>query len=164
MMKHAPLLMLMLVIFVVIFGVVFIRTARAPTAHPPQTASVPHPAIAKSRCAMCGKAFGTENKTQFHLQQQNGKDIGCYCAHCGLYFRCHLPGKMTLSTYDYQSGKSLSAARAVYVAGSKVNYCCGPSYLAFANKADAERFRQQQGGKMLTYQQALDEVAGKRAQ
>jgi copper chaperone NosL len=65
---------------------------------------------------------------------------------------------MARADWDHPVGHWIDARQATYVAGSKRAGAMGPTLATFAQKADAEAFQQQYGGRVLAFAQITPEM------
>jgi nitrous oxide reductase accessory protein NosL len=52
----------------------------------------------------------------------------------------------------------INASQALYLLGSSVNLCCGPTVLAFANEEEAQHFQLGFGGSVYPMEAAIQEL------
>lgn len=129
---------------------------------------------AASTCQICGRMIPKE--TAFQLDTPNGTIEAC-CPSCAMHFILSHPNFVrSAKATDFTTGRKISALSAYYDEGGDVQYCtlnrppvkrgpigvrervydrCLPVLVAFANHDDAEAYRKQHGGRVLTYNQAL---------
>jgi hypothetical protein len=131
-------------------------------------------------CQMCGRDI--PKQTAFRIETAHGTLFAC-CPRCALHHVINHPGeaRKELAT-DFNSGRLISAQSAYYDEGGDVQYCtvhespvertpmgvqvrtydrCLPTLVAFANRNEAEAYREEHGGRVVTYNQALEDTAGK---
>jgi hypothetical protein len=99
---------------------------------------------------------------------------------CGMHFQLLRPGNVRAAfARDFYSGSEIPAEKAFYVEGGNEEYCahvqpverkeiqstaelaydrCTPPLVAFAKVTDAEKYRAEHGGRLLTYSEAVDSV------
>jgi len=127
-------------------------------------------------CSVCRRGIHAQSRA---VAMVNGhREVLC-CARCAITL-AHQRGKSVrlLQVADYFSERMLRPQDTFYVEGSRVVLCathepmidpskhamervfdrCEPSLYAFARRADAEAFAQQNGGAVLTAEQVLREV------
>jgi hypothetical protein len=128
-------------------------------------------------CQVCGRDI--PKQTAYRLDTAEGTIKTC-CPTCAMHYVLHHPEtvRQALAT-DFTSGRMIPAANAYYDEGGDVQYCtahhppvergpqgvnvrvydrCLPTLVAFAAREDAETYRQQHGGRVLTYDEALAAV------
>jgi hypothetical protein len=136
-------------------------------------------ARAATTCQICGRVI--PKQTAFQLDTAQGTLRAC-CPSCAMHFMLSHPDfvRKAMAT-DFTSGRMIAAASAYYDEGGDVQYCtlhqppmdrgpqgvrervydrCLPVLVAFASRDAAEAYRQQHGGRVLTYSQALTTVRG----
>ena len=133
-----------------------------------------HPSV----CQICGREISKQ--TEFRIETAHGTIHAC-CPRCALHHVVHHPGeaRKELAT-DLNTGRLIAAQSAYYDEGGDVQYCtahtpavertpmgvqmrtydrCLPTLVAFATEDEAEAYRRQHGGRVVTYQEALQDVA-----
>jgi hypothetical protein len=129
-------------------------------------------------CEICGR--GIMKQVEFRIDTAHGTIYAC-CPGCALHHMINHPGEACkeLAT-DFTSGRLIAAKSAYYDMGGDVQYCtrhdpsiqrvpgqgvdmrvydrCLPVLVAFASKNDAEAYRQQHGGRVVTFDQALNDI------
>ena len=129
-------------------------------------------------CQICGR--GIPRQTEFRIETAHGTIYAC-CPRCAMHHMINHPGeaRKELAT-DLNSGRFIPAQSAYYDEGGDVQYCtlqhaaiqrvpqqgvkmrvydrCLPVLVAFASKDEAEAYRQQHGGRVVTFDQALQDV------
>jgi hypothetical protein len=131
-------------------------------------------------CEICGR--GISKQVEFQIETDHGTLYAC-CPACAMHHIINTPGeaRKELAT-DFNSGHLIPARSAYYDMGGDVQYCtrhdpalqrvpgqgvemrvydrCLPVLVAFASKDDAEAYRQQHGGRVVTFDQALEDSHG----
>jgi hypothetical protein len=129
-------------------------------------------------CEICGR--GISKQVEFRIETANGTIYAC-CPGCALHHIINHPGeaRKELAT-DFNSGHLIPARSAYYDMGGDMQYCtrrdpaiqrvpgqgvemrvydrCLPVLVAFASKDEAEAYQQQHGGRVVTFDQALQNV------
>jgi len=127
-------------------------------------------------CSVCRREIHAQSRA---VVEVNGQREAVCCARCAVTL-AHQRGKSVrlVQVADYSTERMLRPEDAVYVEGSRVVLCathepmmdptkhamervfdrCEPSLYAFARRADADAFAQQNGGTFLTAEQVLREV------
>ena len=103
------------------------------------------------------------------------------CPRCAMHYMQDHPAEIRgARATDYSSGRLIDAKAAYYNEGGNLQYCtlhnpavergpndgvqmrvydrCLPVLVAFATRDEAEAYRRQYGGRVLTYEQALESV------
>jgi hypothetical protein len=129
-------------------------------------------------CEICGR--GIMRQVEFQIETPHGTIYAC-CPACAMHHMVNHPGEARneLAT-DFNSGRLIPARSAYYDMGGDVQYCtrhdpaihrapgqgvemrvydrCLPVLVAFASKNDAEAYLQQHGGRIVTFDQAIQET------
>ncbi len=129
-------------------------------------------------CEICGR--GISKQVEFRIETDHGTIYAC-CPGCALHHILNHPGeaRKELAT-DFTSGRLIPAQSAYYDEGGNVQYCtrhdptikrvpgqgvemrvydrCLPVLVAFASKDQAEAYRQEHGGRIVTFDQALKDT------
>ena len=129
-------------------------------------------------CEICGR--GIPKQTEFRIETAHGTLYAC-CPRCAMHHMINHPGeaRKELAT-DLNSGRLIPAQSAYYDEGGDVQYCtlqhpamervpdqgvkmrvydrCLPVMVAFSTRDEAEAYRQQHGGRVVTFDQALQDV------
>jgi len=128
-------------------------------------------------CTICARGIHPHSSATVVIER---KSVRVCCIRCGIThnFQVGKPGEVVEVT-DFVSDKPMKPDGAFYVEGSQVSMCdphnsslidqtkhpfsrvfdrCEPSTYAFARRQDAEAFVQQNGGKLLTWQELKKEV------
>jgi hypothetical protein len=128
-------------------------------------------------CQICGR--DVPRQTGFRLETSGGTVVAC-CPTCAMHYMLHHPGtvRQAMAT-DFTSGRTIPAATAYYDEGGDVQYCtahhpsvergqlgvstrvydrCLPTLVAFKERSEAEAYQKLHGGRVLTYDQALESV------
>ncbi len=124
-------------------------------------------------CQICGR--GIPQETAYHLDTPKGTLEAC-CPACAMHYMLHDSKVQKGWATDFNSGRMISAASAYFDEGGDVQYCtahmpgveralegvharvydrCLPTLVAFSTREAAETYRQQHGGKVLTYDETL---------
>lgn len=113
-------------------------------------------AQAADTCPVCGVDLEEEANTAYEITFTNGQISVYCCPHCGLWEQ--ITSKTRISSArarDFITGQWKDASTMVFLGGSSAAPSCTPSWIAFAKKADAEKFRKAFGGTILSYDDAL---------
>jgi hypothetical protein len=128
-------------------------------------------------CQICGRDI--PEQTAYRLQTSEGTIRAC-CPSCAMHYMLHHPNTVRQAwASDFVSGRMIPAGTAYYDEGGDVQYCtasnapierepqgirvrvydrCLPTLVAFASRDEAESYRRKHGGRILTYNEALESV------
>lgn len=129
-------------------------------------------------CQICGR--DVPKQTEFRIETRKGTLTAC-CPRCAMHYMLDHSGKIRAArATDYGSGRLIDARTAYYDEGGDLQFCtrhdpavdrgprdglrvrvydrCLPVLVAFASREEAEAYRSQHGGRVLTYRQALESV------
>jgi hypothetical protein len=129
-------------------------------------------------CQVCQRALHAG--VTYRLEMKDGTTERACCPRCGMHLQVQRPGTVEKAVAtDLATGQEIPAEQAAYVEGGDVEYCtmhstpverqpqsvrvreydrCLPALVAFRTASDAETYRQQHGGRVLNYQQAMESV------
>ena len=109
------------------------------------------------RCIVCGMDVPKYPHTKYVVKTAGGEEIFTCGVQCGLTLHLRLKGKFKSSTAtDLLSNRSFDAQKGFYVYKSTVITDMAPGFIAFVTRANAEKFQKGFGGKVVTYQEALE--------
>ena len=109
------------------------------------------------RCHVCGMDVSKYPHTKYVVTTTEGKEFITCGVQCGLTLHLRLKEKFKSATAaDLLSNRSFDAQKGFYVYKSTVITDMAPGFIAFATKANAEKFQKGFGGKVVTYQEALE--------
>ncbi len=109
------------------------------------------------RCIICGMDVSKYPHTRYVVTTTEGKDFMTCGVQCGLTLHLQLKEKFKSATAtDLLSNRSFDAQKGFYVYKSTVITDMAPGFIAFATKMNAEKFQKGFGGKVVTYQEALE--------
>jgi hypothetical protein len=116
----------------------------------------------------------------YRLEMKDGTLEQACCPRCGMHLQIQRPGRVAKAVAtDVATGQEIPAEQAAYVEGGDVEYCtkhstpverepqsvrvreydrCLPTLVAFRTAPEAEAYRQQHGGRVLDYEQAMESV------
>ncbi len=101
-------------------------------------------------CALC--RVDVPYRTAFTVQRDNGELLHACCPHCGLLLLGSFDEALNIAlTRDFLYGRMVNVIQAVYVLESRIELCCVPSVLCFANQTDARDFVRGFGGRMMGF-------------
>ncbi len=128
-------------------------------------------------CAFCERPL--HKATAYRVSIGDQVKTAC-CPRCGMHYAVDHPGAVRQAwAADLNSGETVPATSAYYVAGGDVEYCtvrqapvqrepqgvsvraydrCLPTMVAFKSRVEAEAYSAQHGGRILTYNEALNSV------
>jgi nitrous oxide reductase accessory protein NosL len=108
------------------------------------------------RCGQCGMDLSKHQKTQYEIQWTDGTATKTCGVQCGLTQQVLHKDKFKSSmAKDYFTGNRFDAQTGYFVFGSKVIADMAPGFIAFQQKAEAENFRKNSGGLVLSFAEAL---------
>ena len=109
------------------------------------------------RCIICGMDVSKYPHTKYVVTTTEGKDFVTCGVQCGLTLHLQLKEKFKSATAsDLLSNRSFDAQKGFYVYKSTVITDMAPGFISFITKANAEKFQKGFGGKVVTYQEALE--------
>jgi hypothetical protein len=128
-------------------------------------------------CNVCNR--GLHAGMTYRMEVHGHTEVTC-CPRCGMHYAiAHAQDVKGSWATDLNSGQRIPAESASYNEGGDVEYCtqdetpvarephgisereydrCLPTLVAFKTRAEAEAYRAQHGGRVLTYQQAMASV------
>lgn len=109
-------------------------------------------------CQYCGMNREKFSSTRMLVEYANGSAIGTCSIHCAAVDLAQSFGKeiRTLKVADYRSGRLIDAEKATWVVGAGLpGVMAAKSRVAFADSADAEAFRKEQGGEIADFNAAI---------
>jgi len=113
---------------------------------------------AGDKCPTCGMNLAGNENTAYEITFTDNKTLTYCCAHCGLWDHAAMKDKVkSAMTRDFISGEWLDPAKAIFLFKSSAVPACAPSWIAFGNKAEAEKFRKGFGGKIFNFDEAIKE-------
>ncbi len=113
------------------------------------------PLAAQPHCSICGVL--PEKRLDFTVHTTDGTRAVACCPHCGLLLVRRLGAQVQSAvTFDFVTRQPVNARAALFVLESTATPCCAPSLLAFARREDAARFQAGFGGRLATFEQAIE--------
>ncbi len=109
-------------------------------------------------CKYCGMDRAKFAHSRMLVTYEDGTSVGVCSIHCAALDLALNMDKFpaTIFVGDYLTKKQIDAEKASWVLGGKVmGVMTKNAKWAFANKADAERFIQENGGTLITFDEAL---------
>jgi hypothetical protein len=128
-------------------------------------------------CQVCSRPI--PQQTAYRMETARGVIHAC-CPRCAMHAMIDHPGTVRRAwATDFDSRRLIPAETAYYDEGGDAQYCtvghepvergpegvrvrvydrCLPTLVAFATRDEAETYRQQHGGRVLTYAEAVESV------
>ena len=109
------------------------------------------------RCIVCGMDVSKYPHTRYMIETTDGKKYTTCGVQCGLTL--HLRFKDTWKSAkaaDLLSNRPFDVKKGFYVYKSSVITDMAPGFIAFKRRGDAENFSKGFGGKVVTYEEALE--------
>lgn len=108
--------------------------------------------FAEGKCSLCGMRLDEGKRMHFIITTKDGKKQKACNQGCAILFMENIKKEIkSIETVDYNTGSIIDANIAFYVKGSDVKPVMGGfSVVAFPKKEDAERFRKEHGGTVMT--------------
>jgi hypothetical protein len=108
-------------------------------------------------CSVCGMDVSKYTHVKYVVTATDGKTYTTCGVQCGLTIQIRLGDqfKSALAT-DLITHREVEASKAFYVYKGTVITDMAPGFIAFATKMNAEKFQKGFGGKVVTYQEALE--------
>lgn len=129
-------------------------------------------------CQICGRQI--PQQTEFRMVKSDGGSLDACCPRCAMHYLVDHPGAIRQAwATDFYSRAKVPADSAYYDEGGDVQYCtahaqpfqrapdgvevrtydrCLPTLVAFRTRQEADAYRQQHGGKVLTFTEAIESV------
>lgn len=109
------------------------------------------------RCQVCGMDVSKYPHTKYVVMTTEGEAFSTCGVQCGLTLHLRLKEKFKSATAtDLLSNRSMDAQKAFYIYKSTVITDMGPGFIAFSTREKAENFAKGFGGRVVTYQEALE--------
>jgi hypothetical protein len=130
-------------------------------------------------CQVCDRVISKQ--TAFRVNTSSGVVNAC-CPACAMHYMLHHPDAVQKAwATDFNSGRMIPAASAYFDEGGDVQYCtrhnppiergaegvservydrCLPTLVAFSTREEADAYRQQHGGRIVSYDEALGGLKG----
>ncbi|MBS1212005.1 MAG: uncharacterized protein H6R26_621 [Proteobacteria bacterium] len=116
----------------------------------------------RASCRVCGMYIDEYIKSAAELVYKDGHKqytCGVACMLREIDDAGGIDAFNSVKVHDWVSGKLVDAEDATYVIGSKVIPDMVPNYIAFANREDAEAFAAKEGGDVIDFQVAYEDVS-----
>jgi len=109
------------------------------------------------RCIVCGMDVSKYPHTKYVVMTTEGEAFSTCGVQCGLTLHLRLKEKFkSAMATDLLSNRSVDVQKAFYVYKSTVITDMGPGFIAFSTREKAENFAKGFGGRVVTYQEALE--------
>jgi nitrous oxide reductase accessory protein NosL len=109
------------------------------------------------RCIVCGMDVSKYPHTKYGVTTTESETFMTCGVQCGLTLHLRLKEKFKSATAtDILSNRSFDAQKGFYAYKSTVITDMAPGFIAFVTRANAEKFQKGFGGKVVTYQEALE--------
>jgi len=109
------------------------------------------------QCIVCGMDVSKYSHTKYVVTTTEDKEFVTCGVQCGLTLHLRLKEKFKSATAaDLLSNRSFDAQKGFYVYKSTVITDMAPGFISFVTRANAEKFQKGFGGKVVTYQEALE--------
>jgi len=109
------------------------------------------------RCNVCGMDVSKYPHTKYVVKTTEGEEFYTCGVQCGLALHLRLKEKFKSATAtDLLSNRPFDAQKGFYVYRSTVITDMAPGFVAFSTRTNAEKFQKGFGGKVVTYQEALE--------
>jgi nitrous oxide reductase accessory protein NosL len=109
------------------------------------------------RCQVCGMDVSKYSHTRYVVTTAGGEELITCGVQCGLTLHLRLKEKFKSATAtDLLNNRSFDAQKGFYVYKSTVITDMAPGFISFLNRVNAEKFQKGFGGKVITYQEALE--------
>lgn len=116
------------------------------------------------RCGQCGMDLSKYQRTQYEIRWTDGSVTKTCGVQCGLTQQLLHGDKYKSSVAkDYYTGSLLDAPTGYYVFGSKIVADMAPGFIAFQQRADAEKFQKESGGQIMSFDESLSAWAERKA-
>ncbi len=109
------------------------------------------------RCIVCGMDVSQYPHTRYVIEAADGKKYTTCGVQCGLTLHLRFKDKWkSAKAADLLSNRSFDVKEGFFVYKSSVITDMAPGFIAFKKRGDAEKFAKGFGGKVVTYEEALD--------
>jgi len=109
------------------------------------------------RCNVCGMDVSKYTHVKYVVTSTDGKTYTTCGVQCGLTLQIRLGNKFKSAVaMDLITHREVEASKAYYVYKSTVITDMAPGFIAFSTREKAENFAKGFGGKVVTYQEALE--------
>ena len=109
------------------------------------------------RCIVCGMDVSKYPHTKYVVKTTEREEFITCGVQCGLTLHLRLKEKFkSAMASDLLSNRPFDAQKGFYVYKSTVITDMAPGFISFVTRANAEKFQKGFGGKVVTYQEALE--------
>ncbi|QHZ48583.1 DeoR family transcriptional regulator [Bacillus sp. NSP9.1] len=110
-------------------------------------------------CLVCGKPAANQRLSVQIVKADGGVEQFC-CAHCAmLRYEKVKDDAAQIICRDFLLDTTISAKMAVFLLDADLHlHCCEPQAIAFASRSDAEKFKKGFGGRLLSFDDAAQEI------
>lgn len=109
------------------------------------------------RCIVCGMDVSKYPHTRYVVETTDGKKYSTCGVQCGLTLHLRFQDKWRSATAtDLLSNRPFDVKKGFYVYKSSVITDMAPGFIAFKRKTDAEKFASGFGGRVVTYEEAME--------
>lgn len=116
----------------------------------------------RENCAVCGMYIDQYEKSSAELVRKDGTTehtCGVACMLREVEDAGGISAFKSVKVHDWVTGKLVDAETATYVIGSKVIPDMVPNYIAFANRDEAEAFAAKEGGDVIDFNIAYEDIS-----
>lgn len=116
----------------------------------------------RASCRVCGMWIDEYKRTAAELVYKDGKKeytCGVACMLREVEDAGGISAFKSVKVHDWVTGNLVDAESATYVVGSKVIPDMVPNYIAFASRTDAEAFAAKEGGDILDFSVAYEDIS-----
>ena len=108
-------------------------------------------------CIVCGMDVSKYPHTRYVVKTTDGKEYVTCGVQCGLTLHLRFKDKWKSATAsDLLSNRPFDVKKGFYVYKSSVISDMAPGFIAFKRRVNGEKFAKGFGGKVVTYQEALE--------
>lgn len=109
------------------------------------------------RCIVCGMDVSKYPHSKYAMTTTEGETFITCGVQCGLTLHLSFKEKFKSATAsDLLSNRPFDVQKGFYVYKSTVITDMAPGFIAFINRTNADKFQKGFGGKVVTYQEALE--------
>ncbi len=109
------------------------------------------------RCIVCGMDVSKYPHTKYVVKTTTDEEFATCGVQCGLALHLRLKEKFKSAVAsDLLSNRPFDAQKGFYVYKSTAITDMAPGFISFVTRTNAEKFQMGFGGKVLTYQEALE--------
>lgn len=109
------------------------------------------------RCIVCGMDVSQYPHTRYVIETTDGKKYTTCGVQCGLTLHLRFKDKWkSAKAADLLSNRPFDVKQGFFVYKSSVITDMAPGFISFKKRGDAEKFAKGFGGKVVTYEEALE--------